>query len=222
MRGDLIMRFRNCLPACLVPALGLAVLVSSAQDIQLDRTVTFTNLEGKVYTQLHVTHEDSVGVIWRDGAGGGRICYTNLAPALLEAWGIPTNRIAAARARLEQQAAAGAQIRFMVLTNAQQQTIQKAEAAADREVALKLEAGLQLKKAEAQAIEQLAARIEDAKLLVRKAKAAAHDFNQANRYNRLAPRVYVNERESVKIKEAELLLKRMKANFAAKYGEKIK
>ncbi|HLH54726.1 MAG TPA: hypothetical protein VKY92_14030, partial [Verrucomicrobiae bacterium] len=48
---------------------------------------------------------------WRDGASGGRICYTNLHPDLLLSLGIPTNRIETARARAAQKAIADARYR---------------------------------------------------------------------------------------------------------------
>jgi hypothetical protein len=83
-----------------------------AQDITFpNRTATFTNLQGRVFKDVTLIKADLDGVVWREGAGGGRICYTNLSPALLEAWGIPTNRIGVARARAQRKAATDAQYR---------------------------------------------------------------------------------------------------------------
>ena len=56
-----------------------------AQDITFtNRVATFTNLQGTVYKDVTITKGDLDGIVWREGAGGGRICYTNLSPALLE------------------------------------------------------------------------------------------------------------------------------------------
>jgi hypothetical protein len=80
---------------------------SLAQDITFtNRVATFTNLQGTVYKDVTLTKADLDGVIYREEAGGGRVCYTNLSPAVLEAWGIPTNRIETARARAKRKAAA--------------------------------------------------------------------------------------------------------------------
>jgi len=87
-----------------------AVLVSSlllswsasAQNINFtNKTVTFTNLEGRSFTAVRLVHGDLDGVVWMKESSGGRLCYTNLARELLEEWAIPTNRIAIARARAE-------------------------------------------------------------------------------------------------------------------------
>ena len=81
-----------------------------AQDITFtNRVATFTNLQGSVYRDVTLVKGDLDGVVWREGAGGGRVSYTNLSPALLETWGIPTNRIENAHARALRKAAADAQ-----------------------------------------------------------------------------------------------------------------
>src|SRR5947207_13508744 len=76
-----------------------------AKDISFtNRTATFTNLEGQLYQRVQLVRADDDGLIWRDEASGGRICYTNLNPDLLESFGISSNRIDIARARAEQKA----------------------------------------------------------------------------------------------------------------------
>jgi hypothetical protein len=72
------------------------------EDINLtNRVATFTNLEGRLFTSVQLVRADADGIIYRmpEGTGGGRVSYTNLAPGLLQSFGIPTNLIAAARAR---------------------------------------------------------------------------------------------------------------------------
>ena len=206
----------------LVAGMGLWSAIAGAQDITLNKTVTFTNLQGRRFETVQLTAADWDGVIWRDGTGGGRVCYTNLDPALLHAWGLPTNRIAIARARAGRKAAAEAQSRLIARVRAQAEATSRTKTAAEESAAAVLKDRAERKKAEAEAIETLAARIEEAKLLLRRIKAAAHDFNQANRYNSFAPTVYVKESERVKIEEAEVLLKRMKTDFTLKYGEKVR
>lgn len=76
-----------------------------------NRIVTFTNLQGQSFRLVQLVRGDQDGLIWRDGASGGRICYTNLHPDLLEYFGIPSNRVVIARARAEQKAIADAHYR---------------------------------------------------------------------------------------------------------------
>src|SRR3569832_25142 len=88
--------------------------VLGAQDILLtNQTGTFTNLEGSVVSAVQLVRADGDGVIWVDGASGGRVCYTNLHPSLLEKWGIPTNRIQVARERADDKAAEEANARLL-------------------------------------------------------------------------------------------------------------
>ena len=63
-----------------------------AQDITFtNRVVTFTNLQGTVYEGVTLVKGGPDAIIWRDGATGGKIYYTNLSPSLLRWWGIPTS-----------------------------------------------------------------------------------------------------------------------------------
>ena len=56
-----------------------------------NRLATFTNLQREVFRDVRLVRADAAGIIYREGAGGGRVCYTNLPPAFLELLGIPTN-----------------------------------------------------------------------------------------------------------------------------------
>src|SRR3974390_380979 len=60
--------------------LVLSGLSLSAQDIDFHhRTASFTNLEGRAYSNVTLVKGDLDGLIWCDKRGsGGRICYTNL------------------------------------------------------------------------------------------------------------------------------------------------
>ena len=89
---------------------AMAFAPAPAQDLVFtNRTVTFSNLQGQHYRNVQLVRADLDGLIWRDGPSGGRICYTNLDPGLLESLGISSNRIDIARARAEKKAVADAQ-----------------------------------------------------------------------------------------------------------------
>lgn len=83
--------------------LSLLTLGARAQETITftGKTVTFTNLEGRVYTNATIVKADLDGLIWRDEASGGRVCYTNLPVTLLVGLGVPTDRIELARLRAE-------------------------------------------------------------------------------------------------------------------------
>jgi regulator of protease activity HflC (stomatin/prohibitin superfamily) len=194
---------------------------SNSQDINLTNRVTsFTNLQGQAFTDVQLVRGDLDGVIWRKESGGGRVCYTNLSPMLLEAWGIPTNRIEIARARVERRASSSAQEKAWALKQAQQDTAARAKADAEEAAMAPRKAKAEQMAADAQAIANLEQQIRDAKARMRRAKAVAHDYNKANLYNDYAPTLYVRESEKVKIAEAEDWLKKMKADFALKYKER--
>lgn len=95
-------------------------LTAFAEDIAFNnRTASFTNLQGQVYNHVQLVRGDLDGLIWRDGASGCRICYTNLAPGLLESLGIPTNRIELAKVRAQQKALADARYRALTFATLQ-------------------------------------------------------------------------------------------------------
>jgi len=69
--------------------------MSKAQDILTftKRTVTVTNLEARKFRKVELVRADLDGLIWKQEASGGQICYTNLHPDVLESLGISSNRI---------------------------------------------------------------------------------------------------------------------------------
>ena len=100
--------------------LAVVTLPARAEDIVFTyRTATFTNLQGEAYKNVQLVRGDQDGLIWREGASGGRICYTNLAPELLESFGISSNRIAIARDRAEHKAVADARYHALALAEAE-------------------------------------------------------------------------------------------------------
>lgn len=192
-----------------------------AEDLTFtNRILTFTNLQGKAFVQVELVRADLDGLIWRSGSMGGRVCYTNLDPLLLESLGIPTNRIKVAQARAESRAESERKARLVMTAEAQAQQVDQAKAAAQEEAAAQIRALAQQKQADAEAISALDAQIATARARLRRAKAMAHDYNAANHYNHSAPRLFVREVERAKIDEAEILLKKMKQDFALKYKDR--
>lgn len=109
--------------ALFVIVLATAFQSALAGDILFtNRTATFTNLQGLAYNHVQLVRGDQDGLIWRDGASGGRICYTNLHPDLLESFGISSNRIEIARGRAVRKAIADARYRAEVFARAQAQS----------------------------------------------------------------------------------------------------
>ncbi len=114
----------------------VSVHAFAADIIFTNKTATFTNLDGYRFVKVTLVKADLDGVIWRDGASGGRICYTNLSPSQLEQWGIPTNRIDVARVRAQKKGAAD--VRYQSLISAErakaEQERWKSVAGADRPI----------------------------------------------------------------------------------------
>ena len=96
-------------------SIGLIATITScslAQDITFTNcTATFTNLQGNVYAAVTLVRADLDGLIWRDGASGGRVSFTNLDSSLLISLGIPVDRVDQARVRAGQKAVADAKYR---------------------------------------------------------------------------------------------------------------
>jgi hypothetical protein len=71
-----------------------------------NRVVTFTNIQGKPFRDVRLIRADMDGIIYRstDGIGGGSVSYMNLSPVLLQAFGIPTNFLLAAKTHAERNA----------------------------------------------------------------------------------------------------------------------
>lgn len=118
----------------LVPALLLTLLSASASDV-IDlgrRPASFKDLQGREYNAL-LLKADLDGVIYVENGttGGGRISYTNLAPATLESWGVPTNRISAASDRISAKAKMDAQARTLQAEQARTAAKERAAALAN-------------------------------------------------------------------------------------------
>lgn len=103
----------------------MAALPTFAGDIIFTNKVeSFTNLQGVAFKHVTLVKGDLDGVIWRDAPSGGRICYTNLHPELLESWGISSNRIDIALARAQHKAVADAKYRAAWAAEAQNKALQ--------------------------------------------------------------------------------------------------
>ena len=93
----------------LVSVLGLVGVAPGQDAITFtDKLVTFTNLQGQVYRDVRLVRADADGITYREGVGGGRVRYTDLAPGVLGSLGLDTNRIAVAKARGDFRPAADA------------------------------------------------------------------------------------------------------------------
>ena len=98
-------------------------LAQTPEKIDLkDRSVTFTNLSGDIYTNVSLAHGNLDGITYFDEGGGGFVSYTNLSPDLLQQWGIPTNRIGIAAQRAAAKTEQDRQ--FWATRNAQAQALQ--------------------------------------------------------------------------------------------------
>src|SRR6266436_3358173 len=92
----------------------LTLFYASAGDvIDLGRQPSsFKDLQGRQYNSLLIKADlDGVVYVENGTTGGGRVSYTNLAPATLELWGVPTNRIEIAKQRAEKKAVSDVQYR---------------------------------------------------------------------------------------------------------------
>lgn len=109
--------------ALLLTVLATGLQLARAEDITFtNRTATFRDLQGKFYRGVQLVRGDLDGLIWRDGASGGRICYTNLDPEVLQSFGISSNRIEVARVRAQKKALADARYRSQVIADARPKT----------------------------------------------------------------------------------------------------
>ena len=200
---------------CFVLFAGAAL----AQDIVFtNRTATFTNLQGIAFKDATLIKADLDGLVWRNGASGGRICYTNLDPGFLEHIGVPTNRIAIAKRRAEHKAVSDAQYR--AARNAQAQLAEQTRLAAVKEWA----AGAPAREREAQRtadlqeIKALAEEITSAESQLRHAVAASADYN-ANPANGGYSYVQNAATKRVNISDAKMRLRQMQDDYAAKYSK---
>jgi hypothetical protein len=216
-----------------------------AQDILFtNKTATFTNLQGRVYTNVTLVKANRDGLLWR-GDGMGLISYTNLSPALLESVGVPTNRIEQVKTRAAQLAAANAKRRAeQAQVQARAQAWSGNNAGQEREVELvKLEGSLSAGRYEkcavrggdevliqllpasvetilnnlgqqAAQIDYLKSWIENGGKALRHAQAVAHDANLANWNNPYAPTYYVKESDYASLEDARDELSKLKSAYA--------
>ena len=202
-----------------MPLLVLSILAVRAGDaIEFtNRVETFTNLQGEVFSQVTLIRGDLDGVVWRKGASGGRVCYTNVSLGFLDHLGIPTNRVQIAGRRAAQSALVHS--RFL----AERQAGAAADAAAREKVRKEWEAAapdrelLSAIEQDLAAIDRLQSQIDEAKAKIRRAKAITSDYNSANKGNDYAPHAYVKQTEQLKIDEAQTRLQAMRKEFNRKY-----
>ena len=129
-----------------IALLALVLLEGSvlAQDILFNnRTAIFTNLDGRLYTNVTLVKATEDGIIW-EGDGLGMVPYTKLSPEVLESFGVPHERVEQAKAKAAKNAKPRLKSDASGLT---------AEAASKRhQTHLQIEAGMssELKRFEAQ------------------------------------------------------------------------
>jgi hypothetical protein len=189
-----------------------------AQDITFtNKTATFTNLDGRVFTNVTLVKANDYGIVWK-GDGIGLIPYTKLSPEVLESLGIHQERVEHAKALAKRQAALDAQRRAATAAALQQDTVNKQ---LDQQARLEARAAEEKdapRKAALAEITALEAQIKAARDEARHTAAAAHDYNMANMNNPYAGYAYVKETTVVNIEDAEERLRELKADYAAKYG----
>ena len=153
-----------------------------AQEIVFtNRIATFTNLQGRAYTGVWLVKGDLDGVIWREaeGAGGGRVSYTNLNAALLDSWGIPTNRIETAKIRAGQKAVKDAQYRAFLEKAARGDPAKAAAFYAEIERQRKAQEAARARAQAAMDRKQEIQALEDAQRELDRQRALAADINNA-------------------------------------------
>jgi hypothetical protein len=181
------------------------------------RVATFTNLQGEAFSDVSLVRGDLDGIIWRKGASGGRVCYTNIDCAIITDWGIPSNRVSIAKERADRKALADAAYRAQRNAAAHADEVARVERISKSEADQAKSAAMQERDAALNQIAVLEIQIAEAKAKMRRAKAIAHDYNAANTYNDYAPTVYIKATEQLKIDEAEQRLEGMKNEFRLKY-----
>src|ERR1035441_10521278 len=187
-----------------------------AQDIVFtNRTATFTNRQGIVFKDATLIKADLDGLIWRNGASGGRICYTNLDPVFLERLGVSSNRIAISKSRAEHKTVSDAQ--YLAARNAQAQLAEEARQVGLGDFAAKARDRQRI--TDQQAIDDLAQTIEDAQSSLDHVRAAAYDYNANPARGRSYSYVKNSATRQLEINEMRKQLRRMKADYAQKYSK---
>jgi hypothetical protein len=75
-----------------------------AQDIMFtNRVATFTNLDGRLYTNVTLIKATADGIIWK-GDGVGMVPYTKLSLEVAQSFGVPQERVEQAKAKAAKKA----------------------------------------------------------------------------------------------------------------------
>jgi hypothetical protein len=190
---------------------------ASAQDVELtNKVATFNTLDGRIFDSVELVRANLDGVVWRkDGAGMGQVCYTNLSPERLLAWGIPTNRIEVARGRAQRKAVErSAAIRDVANLVPSRGPTWSPEMERRNQLSAQRDSDLA-------AINTLSAQIKTTRNFKRRNQAIADDWNQANGY-RAGTFLSTSARDELTIQEYEAKLARMRSDYDAKYLETTK
>jgi hypothetical protein len=189
-------------------------LSATAQNILFTNlTVSFTNSQGTVYSNITLVKGNNDGIIWHDAAaGGGMVPYYTVPPTLLQAWGVSTNMIKVSAARAAHKKVADEKFR------AEQQAYQAADAKAKAVADAEWKAGAPTREREQERskIKELEQRIEDEDDLLRHTQAAADDFNRSGTPNAYAYGPSAQRKEN--LTDARKRLQKMKDAFVSKYG----
>ncbi len=201
-----------------LPLLPIVCLCAAAngQDITFtNRTVTFTNLQHQVYSNVTLVKADGVSLIWRDGASGGRALYTTLEPAFLVSLGIPTNRIASAKEWAYRKAQENAKYRQAWAIEAEREHQAQVARNLEYEAEKAKQAAMAQQQADLQAINDLAARIDRESAALDQAEANADDQSTADPNN-----IYYVPNDSKRhlaIRNEARQLQQMQADYDKKY-----
>jgi hypothetical protein len=204
----------------------------SAQDITFtNRTASFTNLEGHVFSNITLSHADLDGVIWRSDRSAGRICFTNLSPKLLESWSIPTNRIQIAAERASERAARSKMERSAAAQRALTRKIESERAYSERAQREQLDEARQEQQEKLDQIDRLRAELARDKVLRNQAwdryKWIRNDAFSVTINSRggsvadtAATRRAIARAMDDKLREHKDLLKELEAAYREKYQER--
>lgn len=196
-----------------------AMLSAADQDIIFTNQVaSFTNLDGRFYTNVTLVKADLDGVIWRDESGGGRVCFTNLHPALLQSWSIPLKRIELARERAGRKAINDAKVRAELAAQAAAQWQAKQETFKQWAAIEAAKQHSAQQQADLARLQLMAAQIAAARNQLKHEEAYVADFNMANMYNEDAPTLFIRQSARVTVEDAQAIFDQAQAAYLKKYG----